>query len=223
MQLPAAQPPLGHRVAKLLVVRARPAVHRAKELDECVRDGRTGVMAQPKKAPLQVIATKLVEAPVEPRRRMALEKSSILQPGTPRDTGTAPEVALEGAAKGRDRRRTAVARRTPLRDGAKHLPGPCASPGGGEGGKMPEHRLAARRPASSLVCAVLDEERMKARWADAHPKASQFVVPDDVAPVPGRGVGHGARRETSLVQRHSASIVRHGVSFAGVIHLRAEG
>ena len=87
---------------------------------------------------------------------------------------------------------------------------------------MPEHTLAARRPASSLVHAVLDDERAKTRWADAHAEAGQLVVPDDVAPVPGPGVGDGACSEAGLVQRHPALTPWHGVSFVGVIH-RAQG
>ena len=52
------------------MARARPAVHGPKELDECVRDIPPGVLAQGEKAPLHVLVTELIEAPVEPMRRM---------------------------------------------------------------------------------------------------------------------------------------------------------
>ena len=200
------------------MVRARRAVHCAKELDECARDTRPGVLAQGEEAPLHVLAAELVEAPVEPLRRMAFEASSILRAGLRCEGGAASEVALKGVAKGGDGQRTVFAVRTRLHDGAQHLPGPRAGPGGRERGKVPEHLLAARRPASSLARAVLHDERAKTRWTDAHPKAWQLVVPDDVAMVSGAHVGDGTGREVGLVQRHPASTVWHGGSFLAVIY-----
>ena len=104
----------------------------------------------------------------------------------------------------------------PLRDGAQHLPRPSNGPrGGSEVGKVPEHLLSVRRPASPLANAVLDDERAKTRRTDPHAKARQLIVPDDVAPVPGSGVGDRACREADLVQRRFSSTVRHGGKLRG--------
>ena len=130
----------------------------------------------------------------------------------------APEVALEGVAKGGDWQCTASAVRARLVDGAQHLAGPRAGPGGRERGKVPEHLLAARRPASSLAGAVLDDERAKTRRTAPYPEARQIVVPHNVAMVSGAGVGDGAGREVGLVPRHPASTVWHGGSFADLSH-----
>ena len=77
MKLPPAKPPLGDRVAKRLVVHARPAVHRTEEIDERIRDRGADLLAQGEETALDVRATELVKAPVKPLRRVAFEKSSI--------------------------------------------------------------------------------------------------------------------------------------------------
>ena len=57
--------------------------------------------------------------------------------------------------------RTAFGVRAPFRDGARHVPGPGTGPG--ERAKLPEHLLATRRPASSLMRAIPDSVRAPIR------------------------------------------------------------
>ena len=127
--------------------------------------------------------------------------------GSPRRRGEGWGWAAHRFRRSRGVRRRRAAPRGPWR--------------GREGGKASEHLLAARRPASSLAGAVLDDERAKTRRTDPHPKAGQLVVPDDIAMVSEAGVGDRADREVGLVQR-PASTVWHGGSFVGSIH-RVEG
>ena len=83
VELPTAHLPLGHRVAQVVVVHARRAIHCAKELDERVRDTGPGLLAQREKMPLHVLATECVEAPVEPMRRMRKDSEWASRNATP--------------------------------------------------------------------------------------------------------------------------------------------